>query len=103
MGGGRGVGFGCGRLFEFEWKEEGWALTRGWALINFSCPWDGCLFEVGANSRLSAYSNKYGIWSRGFQQTRTSFTGRAPVGQNLFQDFLEVGWVALLLPFCQTK
>ena len=30
------MGFGCGRFFEFEWKEEGWALTRGWALINFS-------------------------------------------------------------------
>ena len=22
--------------------------------------WGGCLFEVGANSRLGAYSNKYG-------------------------------------------
>ena len=22
VGGGRGVGFGCGRLFEFEWKGE---------------------------------------------------------------------------------
>ena len=33
----------------------------GWALINFSCLWDGRLFEVGANSRLGAYSNKYGI------------------------------------------
>ena len=38
----------------------GWALIRGWALINFFCLWDGCLFEVGANSRLGAYSNKYG-------------------------------------------
>ena len=33
----------------------------GWALINFFCLWDGRLFEVGANSRLGAYSNKYGI------------------------------------------
>ena len=33
MGGERGVGFGCGRLFEFEWKGEG----------------------VGAYSRLGAY------------------------------------------------
>ena len=33
---------------------------RGWALINFFCLWDGRLFEVGANSRLGAYSNKYG-------------------------------------------
>ena len=43
-GGGRGLGFGCGHFFEFEWKEEGvgaswfflllgWALIRGWALI----------------------------------------------------------------------
>ena len=32
-----------------------------WALINFFCLKDGCLFEVGANSRLGAYSNKYGI------------------------------------------
>ena len=29
----------CGgeRLFEFDWEEEGWALIRGWALINFFC------------------------------------------------------------------
>ena len=39
----------------------GWALIRGWALINFFCLQDGRLFEVGANSRLSAYSNKYSI------------------------------------------
>ena len=38
----------------------GWALIRGWALINFFCLWDERLFEVGANSRLGAYSNKYG-------------------------------------------
>ena len=25
------------RLFEFDWDEEGWALIRGWALINFFC------------------------------------------------------------------
>ena len=36
----------------------GWALIRGRALINFFCLWDGRLFEVGANSRLGAYSNK---------------------------------------------
>ena len=29
-------GWGGGeRLFEFDWEEEGWALIRGWALINF--------------------------------------------------------------------
>ena len=38
----------------------GWAFIRGWALINFFCLQDGRLFEVGANSRLGAYSNKYG-------------------------------------------
>ena len=27
---------------------------------NFFCLWDGRFFEVGANSRLGAYSNKYG-------------------------------------------
>ena len=48
-----GVGFGCGRLFEFEWKGEvggrlltcssfrmgafsTWALIRGWALIRIN-------------------------------------------------------------------
>ena len=39
----------------------GWALIRGWALIKFFCVQDGRLFKVGANSRLGAYSNKYGI------------------------------------------
>ena len=37
-----------------------WALIRGCALINFFCLWDGRLLEVGTNSRLGAYSNKYG-------------------------------------------
>ena len=37
-------------------RELGW----GWALINFFCLQDRLLFEVGANSRLGAYSNKYG-------------------------------------------
>ena len=46
------------RLFEFEFEggEVGW----GWALIKFFCLQDWSLFEVGANSRLGAYSNKYG-------------------------------------------
>ena len=39
----------------------GWALIRGWALINFFCLWDGRLFEVGANSTWGAYSNKYDL------------------------------------------
>ena len=38
-------------LFEFVWEGVGWGL----ALINFSA------FRMGANSRLGAYSNKYGI------------------------------------------
>ena len=58
-------GVGGGRLFVFDWEGEGggvgWALIRGWALINFFSLWDGRLIEVGANSRLGAYSNKYGI------------------------------------------
>ena len=40
--------------------RRAWALIRGWALINFFCLWDGRLLEVGANSRLVAYSNNYG-------------------------------------------
>ena len=61
----RYVGYSSGwggdeRLFEFDWEEEGWALIQGWALINFFGLEDGCLFGVGANSRLGAYSNKYG-------------------------------------------
>ena len=36
-----------------------WALIRGWALNNFFCLKDEHLFEVGANSRLGDYSNKY--------------------------------------------
>ena len=38
-------------------RELGW----GWALIKFFCLQDGRLFEMGANSGLGAYSNKYGI------------------------------------------
>ena len=61
----------------------GWALIRGWALINFFCLWHGRLFEVGANSRLGAYSNKYGIFTspvvistspKSFLRSRTDFT-----------------------------
>ena len=37
-------------------RVVGW----GWALIKFFCLQDGRLFEVGANLRLGAYSNKYG-------------------------------------------
>ena len=35
-----------------------------WALINFFCLYYGRLFEVGANSRLGAYSNKYGTFKK---------------------------------------
>ena len=40
-------------------RRRGWALIRGWAVINFFYLSDG-RFEVGAYSRLGAYSNKYG-------------------------------------------
>ena len=48
--------------FSLRGREVGWrwALIRGWALIKFFCPQDGRLFEVDANSRLGAYSNKNG-------------------------------------------
>ena len=46
--------------FEWEGREVEWSLIRGWALINFFCLKDGHIFEVVANSRLGAYSNKYG-------------------------------------------
>ena len=59
MGGERGSGRG-GRLFEFEIKCEGGGM--GWALINFYWLQDRRLFEVDANSRLGAYSNKYGMY-----------------------------------------
>ena len=55
------VGWGGGEcLFELIGRRRGWALIRGWAPINFFCLSDGRLFKVGANSRLDAYSNKYG-------------------------------------------
>ena len=48
------------------WVWDGRVLVgtfiQGWVLINLFCLWDGHLFEVGANSRLGAYSNKYGMW-----------------------------------------
>ena len=55
---------GSERFIQFDWEQEGvgwgWAIIRGWALITFFCLQDGCLFEVGANARLGAYSNKDG-------------------------------------------
>ena len=53
----------------------GWAFIRGWALINFFCLLDGHLFEVGANSRLGAYSHKYGTlasWQEDFRRQLSS-------------------------------
>ena len=49
-------------LFEFECEGKG--VGWRWALINFFCLLDGRLFEVGANSRLGAFLNKYGILSK---------------------------------------
>ena len=40
---------------------RGREVGSGWARIKFFCLQDGRLFEVGANSRLGAYSNKYGM------------------------------------------
>ena len=51
------------RILSFKYRiysYSRWVLIRGWALIIFFYLQDGCLFEVGANSRLGAYSNKYG-------------------------------------------
>ena len=62
LGGGRGKGVGAYLSLSGSGRVVGWgwALIRGWALIKFFCLQDGRLFEVGANSRLGAYSNKYG-------------------------------------------
>ena len=41
-------GWGGGeRLFEFDWEEEGWALIRGWALINLFLPLGWALTRGG--------------------------------------------------------
>ena len=64
MGGTRkGVGVYLSLSFSLRGRAVGWgwALIRGWALIKFFCLQDGRLFEVGANSRLGAYLNKYSI------------------------------------------
>ena len=65
----------------------GWALIRGWALINFFCLWDGRLFEVGANSRLGAYSNKYGIHFH----TRSYYSVQWSVLNTILETFGETG------------
>ena len=41
------MGFGCGSLLEFEWKGEGWALIRGWTLINPFLPLGWALIRGG--------------------------------------------------------
>ena len=62
-GGGRGKGVGAYLSLSGSGRVVGWgwALIRGWALIKFFCLQDGRLFEVGANLRLGAYSNKCGM------------------------------------------
>ena len=62
LGGGRGKGLGAYLSLSGSGREVGWgwALIQAWALIKFFCLQDGRLFKVGANSRLGAYSNKYG-------------------------------------------
>ena len=55
MGGTR-KGVGAYLSLSLRGREVGW----GWVLVNFFYLQDGHLFEVGTNSRLGAYSNKYG-------------------------------------------
>ena len=43
-------------------KGVSWALI--WVIVGGGRGWGGHLFEVGANSRLGAYSNKYGDYSQ---------------------------------------
>ena len=61
-GSGGGVGAYLSLSLSLRRREAGWgwALILYWALIKFFCLQDGRLFEVGANSRLGAYSKKYG-------------------------------------------
>ena len=51
------MGTGGERLFEFDWEEEGVGAYLRLGALELFLP----LFKVGANSRLGAYSNKYGI------------------------------------------
>ena len=55
-------------------------LIQGWVLINFFCLSDGRLFQLGANSRLGSYSNKYCILNRshemGLHKTGISFSAK---------------------------
>ena len=72
MGGTR-KGVGAYLSFSLRGREVGWrwAFIRGWALITFFCLQDGRLFVVGANSRLGAYSNKYGISTAWYSKNNT--------------------------------
>ena len=56
------VGLGAYLSLSLSLREAGWGwvLIRGWVLIKFFCLQDERLFEVGTNSRLGVYSNKYG-------------------------------------------
>ena len=51
------MGTGGERLFEFDWEEEGVGAYLRLGAFELFLP----LFKVGANLRLGAYSNKYGI------------------------------------------
>ena len=42
----------------------GWAVIRGWALVNFFYLQGGHLFKVGTYSRLGAKSNKYSSYHK---------------------------------------
>ena len=52
------MGGGSGRLFEFDWEGVGLRLAL---ILKLFLLLGWRLFEVDANSRLGAYSNKYGI------------------------------------------
>ena len=68
-------------------------LIPYWELIYFSSLKDGRLFEVGANSRLGAYSNKYG----NYEMVRDDVKQKMPEG-TAWVDF--VTFTAPLYFYC---
>ena len=92
-------------------RSRRWALIRGWALINFFCLWDGRLFKVGANSRLGAYSNKYGKYRAtlikyeevtcSIQFVRADTSIHASVPSPVPRAFVIFSLAVLAVGFCQ--
>ena len=62
-------------------------LIRGRALIQFFCLQDGRLFEVGANSRLAAYSNRYGTYIHTVRPLKTCWLISFETGKSRFLWF----------------